>query len=180
VGLQAGRAPRAGQPPTDMLVGTELMFGKYLMIYVIVIGACGACVGGVWLLSGPLGFEAINPFAARNVARNVPKRTPCHDDWQKCGSNYEVVNEYDGVAYARSACAVGLAGIVKYGEPRWSSPFKFASYIIGVDTPMTGVLMLIEPDVQLQNGFGAMVHSKASCRYDLRGRKVLEVTAAAR
>jgi len=34
---------------------------------------------------------------------------------------------------------------------------------------MTGVLMLIEPDVQLQNGFGAMVHSKASCRYDLRG-----------
>ena len=38
----------------------------------------------------------------------------------------------------------------------------------------------IEPDAQLSNGFGAMVHSRVTCAYDLRAKRVLSVDVAPR
>jgi hypothetical protein len=39
----------------------------------------------------------------------------------------------------------------------------------------SGTVTLIENDAQFQNGFGAMVHSTATCTYDLNTKQVTNV-----
>ena len=40
-------------------------------------------------------------------------------------------------------------------------------------------LVLVERDAQFQNGFGAMVHSRVECTYDLAGKKVIDIKITA-
>jgi hypothetical protein len=68
---------------------------------------------------------------------------------------------------------------VQYGEPKWPgflSGGGFASFHPGTDYISTGIAVAIEPDVQIENAFGAMVHSTAICRYDLNAQSVVDVS----
>lgn len=62
----------------------------------------------------------------------------------------------------------------KYGSPKWPW-LSFGSFRGGKDYVETGQVIAIEPDAQFQNGFGAMVHSRVVCRYDLNADKVTDV-----
>jgi hypothetical protein len=63
----------------------------------------------------------------------------------------------------------------KYGEPKFPPVIAFGSFSWVGDYKKTGMMVLFEPDAQFQNGFGAMVHSTVSCKYDMNSKEVLDV-----
>jgi len=76
------------------------------------------------------------------------------------------MNHYWKTGEAQRACKEALGKSVKFGDPEWTWG-AFGSFRIGDDYPKTGLLKLVDPDVQIPNGFGAKVHSKVECWYDL-------------
>jgi len=56
--------------------------------------------------------------------------------------------------------------LAKFGSPVWPW-FAFGSFYSGDNYVKTGIAVLVEPDAQFQNGFGAMVHSRVVCTYDM-------------
>jgi hypothetical protein len=55
---------------------------------------------------------------------------------------------------------------------------SFSTFHAGDDYPKTGRIVLIEKDAQFSNAFGAMVHSRVTCTYDLDQKKVVDVSIA--
>ena len=113
----------------------------------------------------------------------APSRTtgPCKDDWRGCSDNEDLVNHYSGYSDAQRRCKEKAMENARYGTPVWPGFFDggaFGSFRKGTDYVSTGVVISIEPDVQFQNGFGAMVHSTARCRYDLNLKAVIAVEVA--
>lgn len=51
----------------------------------------------------------------------------------------------------------------------------FETFIGGSDYVKKGVAIAIENNAQFQNGFGAMVHAKVTCFYDLNAQSVKDV-----
>jgi hypothetical protein len=92
-------------------------------------------------------------------------------DWSKCADNTAIAQNTSLWHKIGAACMSALENNVKYGAPKWPW-MPFSNYNYGMDYVLTGKAVAIEPNVQLQNGFGAMVHSKAVCTYDLRAEKV--------
>jgi hypothetical protein len=62
----------------------------------------------------------------------------------------------------------------KYGSPDWPW-LAFSSFYKGKNYVTSGMAVAIEPDAQFSNGFGAKVHSRVTCSYDLRAKRVTDV-----
>ena len=63
----------------------------------------------------------------------------------------------------------------RYGAPKFAW-FSFGSFLPGGDYPRTGIVTATEPDAQFSNGFGAMVHTRVICQYDLNRDIVTHVS----
>jgi hypothetical protein len=75
----------------------------------------------------------------------------------------------------RSECKKQANAQAKYGTPIWPSR-AFLDYFGGLDYPrLPGIVVAIEPDAQFSNGFGAMVHSRVECKYNLQEKEVIRV-----
>jgi hypothetical protein len=102
----------------------------------------------------------------------------CKSDWTKCADNRDMANNFDGWFHVKFGCKTAATDRAKYGTPEWPT-FFFSSFYPGTNYS-TGIVTLIEPDAKFQNGFGAMVHSRVQCEFDLRADKVINVTIAQR
>jgi hypothetical protein len=103
----------------------------------------------------------------------------CRSDWAKCADNEQLANSYSQWTKAQVACKFEANAQAKYGTPTWPW-LPFGRFYKGKDYVSSGRAVLIEPDAQFQNGFGAMVHSEVTCAYDLRAQRVIDVSISAR
>jgi hypothetical protein len=88
------------------------------------------------------------------------------------------VNNYTKYYEVRAACEIEATGKARYGTPVWPgfwSGGAFQSFHNGTDYVKTGIVLAIEPDAQFQNGYGAMVHSRVFCKYNLTAKNVVGV-----
>ena len=115
-------------------------------------------------------LAAASSSPARVVA--PPPTATCATDYTVCKDNADLVNNYDKIIDAQSACRSTTDASVKYGNPDWPW-LPFGSYFPGNTYVKAGVVRLAEDKVQIQNGFGAMVHSQVICDYDLKAKKVV-------
>jgi hypothetical protein len=103
----------------------------------------------------------------------------CSSDWHVCKDNADLVNNYQGWSSVQSACQNKVDSEVQYGEPKWPGFWAggpFSNFYPGTDYISTGIAVVVEKDVQIENAFGAMVHSTAICRYDLSTQTVLDAS----
>jgi hypothetical protein len=128
---------------------------------------------------GILFILAVIGFKAGDSAPSAPASPSCKSDWTLCTDNSDMANNYKGWFDVKYDCKEQATDMAKYGTPEWPSAFYFASFYPGTNYK-TGLVTVIEPKAKFQNGFGAMVHSKVVCEYDLRTKKVTNVTISAR
>lgn len=113
---------------------------------------------------------------SQTVQGQAPAVSSCSSDWHACKDNADLVNNYVGWAEVRAACQTEVDNEVQYGEPKWPGLWSggaFETFMTGTNYVSTGIVVAIEKDVQIENAFGAMVHSTAYCRYDLNSKEVL-------
>jgi hypothetical protein len=103
----------------------------------------------------------------------------CRADWSRCADNAEIANNYSRWFDVKYDCQREANSRARYGEPVWPS-YSFGSFLSGKDFVTSGIAVAIEPDAQFQNGFGAKVHARVVCKYDLRTRRVIDVVITAR
>ena len=104
---------------------------------------------------------------------------PCRSDWTKCADNAQLVNHYSDWSHVQVECKHAANDGAKYGNPDW--PWAaFGSFYKGNNYISSGIAVAVEPDAQFSNGFGAMVHSRVTCTYDLRAKRVTDVVVSAR
>jgi len=113
----------------------------------------------------------------KHLAEQEAAINACRNDWSKCADNGEIVNKYSDWSMVQVRCKIAADNQARYGDPQWPSGY-FGTYLRGNDYVKTGVAVAIEPDARFQNGFGAMVHSEVICKYDLRAKKVVDVSIA--
>lgn len=104
---------------------------------------------------------------------------PCHSDWTKCADNGQLVNHYSDWTHVQVECKHAANDRAKYGNPDWPW-IPFGSFHEGNNYVTSGVAIAIEPDAQFSNGFGAKVHSRVICSYDLRAKRVTDVNISPR
>jgi hypothetical protein len=129
----------------------------------------GLFVAGIVALGHFVGESPIDSAASDNATPS------CKSDWHLCADNSDLMNNFHGVIHWGSACKWEAAKLAKYGEPKFPWAFPFATFHSGNDYVKDGKAILIEPDAQFQNGFGAMVHTRIECVYDIAGDKVVSV-----
>jgi predicted nucleic acid-binding Zn ribbon protein len=98
----------------------------------------------------------------------------CRSDWTKCADNEQLVNQYSDWSLVQVRCKRAANDRAKYGSPDWPW-LAFGSFYKGNNYVTAGIAVAIEPDAQFSNGFGAMVHSRVTCTYDLRANRVTDV-----
>jgi hypothetical protein len=102
----------------------------------------------------------------------------CAGDWHKCADNEDLVNNYDKMMDAKIDCQSAANKLATYGTPKWGYEIGiFSKFYRGNDYPRTGIVRLIDDDVQFSNMFGGMQHYIVSCKYDLANKRVLDVKA---
>lgn len=101
----------------------------------------------------------------------------CSKFWETCEDNSDLANNYDGWTDASVACEMATENRVRYGKPDWGGWFRtsFGTFYSGDSYVKDGTAILIEDDVKLQNGFGAMVRSEVECFYDLETEAVTSI-----
>jgi hypothetical protein len=104
----------------------------------------------------------------------------CRSDWTKCADNAQLANNYSRWFDAKAACKTEANERAQYGTPVWPWLSYFGTFRTGKDYVTSGIAVAIEPDAQFQNGFGAMVHSRVTCTYDLRAQRVVSVDISPR
>jgi hypothetical protein len=103
----------------------------------------------------------------------------CRYDWKKCTDNGQLVNHYSDWTHVQVECKHAANDQAKYGNPEW--PWgAFGSFYKGDNYITSGIAVAVEPDAQFSNGFGAMVHSRVTCRYDLGAKLVTDVLISPR
>jgi hypothetical protein len=102
----------------------------------------------------------------------------CRSDWTKCADNEQLVNSYSDWSLVKVRCKRAANDSAKYGNPDWPW-FSFGTFYKENNYVTSGIAVAIEPDAQFSNGFGAMVHSKVICTYDLRAKRVTNVAVSA-
>ena len=109
-------------------------------------------------------------------------KNECRSDWAKCANNAEIVNDYSKWTHVQADCKTAANGQARYGKPDWGSWSRptFGTYVVGNSYVTSGIAVAVDPDVQFQNGFGAMVHSRVTCTYDLRSERVIGVDISPR
>ena len=98
----------------------------------------------------------------------------CRSDWNKCADNAQLANNNLGYARAQRECKSEATERARYGTPVWLW-FSFSTFYKGKEYTTTGTAILIEPDAQFSNAFGAMAHSTVICTYDLRTERVINI-----
>lgn len=104
--------------------------------------------------------------------------TGCAGNYKSCKDNADLINNYDQMGKifdAKVACKRAIGDHVKYGSPEWGALVGFGSYRRGDDFPKTGIIMLVDDNVKIQNMYGTKVNSTVACEYDLNYRKVLTI-----
>ena len=104
-----------------------------------------------------------------------PQMTECRSDWTKCTDNKAFVNDSGRWLNVKVRCGIATEERVRYGSPKWPSGI-FGSYLEGDSYIKTGIVEALEPDVQIQNQFGAWEHMQVECKYDIKTKTVLDIT----
>jgi hypothetical protein len=132
---------------------------------------CGG-VAGLMLI----GIIVLIVIGSRQDADN--KANPsCKSDWRLCSDNADLINNFGDITRGQSYCKIEAEKLAKYGTPKFPW-LAFSTFHKGSDYVKTGIAVLLEKDAQFQNGFGAMVHSTVTCRYDLNRQEVLDASVA--
>lgn len=130
----------------------------------------------------PGSASSVTSSSTPATAPSQPAAPTCSSDWKECKNNADLANNYVGWTNARADCEVTFENEVQYGTPKfpsfWSGEQAFGNFLGGSDYISTGIAILISRDVQIQNQFGAMVHSTVYCKYNLSTQKVLDVTVS--
>ena len=103
----------------------------------------------------------------------------CRSDWIKCADNEQLVNQYSDWSLVEVRCKSAANDQAKYGSPDWPW-LAFGSFYKGHNYVTSGIAVAIEPDAQFSNGFGAKVHSRVTCTYDLGAKRVTDVSISPR
>jgi hypothetical protein len=106
----------------------------------------------------------------------------CISDWSKCKDNSDLARNWSGFAEVQVDCKYATNDRAKYDTPQYTSgyPGYFSSFRSGNSAIETGKMLVIDNDVKMQNGFGAWARTKVYCEYDLRNKKVLNISTADR
>lgn len=103
---------------------------------------------------------------------------PCKIDWRQCKNTFDLAINYERFFEIPTSCKAAANRKAEYGTPVWpgfSSGGPFGNIRAG-DQVVNGLVLVIEPDAQFQNEFGAMVHSTVFCQYDLKTKTVVSVS----
>jgi len=114
----------------------------------------------------------------KNTPDTPNQGSKCASDIHACRDNADIANNSNKYAYAREECKDQAGQMAKYGTPVWPGFFSggaFGSFSVGQDGPSTGVMTLVEPNAQFQNGFGAMVHVTVRCEYNFNTESVINI-----
>lgn len=103
----------------------------------------------------------------------------CKTNWTLCTDNADLENNYLVDSSAPFDCKQEAIQRAKYGDPKFPWAYPFSTFYTGDQYPKTGIAILVEKAAQYQNGFGAMVHTRVTCTYDLRAKKVLNIEISA-
>jgi hypothetical protein len=172
---QAVSCPHCGRPLLDAAAAAAQVAPppaapKKKMGCLTVIGILFAIGFGISLLSNN---DSNTTGSANNKAAST--QPDCRTDWTKCPDNEALVNDYNGWVEVQVACKRSATKQARYGTPEWPW-LSFSTFRKGSDYATTGTAIAIEPDAQFSNGFGAMVHSKVICQYDLRKKQVIDIS----
>ena len=156
-------------------------FPNYSPVTVLVraqakVGRIASCAGvrafaivGFWVIA----------IAASLPTSAAPPSSGCSTDWHQCKNDVDLFQNFQGISDIQAACKAGVESATK-SEIRWPSPYF--SYFRGSEATKTtvesGVVFLIEPNVQYPNELGAMLYSTITCSYDLNQRKVVGLTVS--
>jgi hypothetical protein len=127
----------------------------------------------VLMLIGIVGLIAIGSYQDGGNKANPS----CKSDWHLCSDNADLINNFGDITRGQAYCKIEAEKLAKYGTPKFPW-LAFSTFHRGSDYVNTGIAVLLEKDAQFQNGFGAMVHSTVTCRYDLNRREVLDATVS--
>jgi hypothetical protein len=131
-------------------------------------------IGTVLLLL--LGFGVLLGGKEWFSASSVPSVPSCKTDWTRCTDNADLVNNYSKMIDAKIDCQIAANKLATYGTPVWGYAIGiFGKFLRGSDFPRTGIVRLVDDDVQFSNAFGATQHYMVSCKYDLGKKRVLDV-----
>jgi TonB family protein len=122
---------------------------------------------------GSIGASPAHVEPTPPAATTAKGGSSCEEDWQRCVDNSDLVNNYSGWTYVQAACKTAIDDKVQYGKPKWRWFVSLSRFLKGDDYVKSGKAVAIDPDVQLQNMYGAMVHAKVWCTFDLRAKKVI-------
>ena len=185
-GQPNGAAPQTAKPPPAPPPkkkghGCLMVIGIFVVLIIVII-AIGSNSSNN---SSPSGNQNPTSQSSSSDSGNVgaqpssPPAPACDSDWHACKDNADLVNHSPIWGRVQSACQDKVDSEVQYGEPKWPgfwSGGAFGTYFTGTSYVSTGIAIAVEKDVQIENAFGAMVHSTATCRYDLNSQTVLDVS----
>jgi hypothetical protein len=123
-------------------------------------------------------FFGVPFFAGSHNQKNDNQATGCAGNYRSCKDNADLINNYDPMGKmidAKVACKQAIRDHVKYGSPEWGALSQFGSYRRGDDSPKTGIIMLVDENVKIQNMYGAKVNSTVACEYNFNSVKVLTI-----
>jgi hypothetical protein len=165
ISTQAASCPNCGHPLAKSAVNTphnKVSFGRFIVLVLFLVGVM------IYWNSG-------------NNQTTAPTEhdDSCRADWQKCADNGQLVNHYSDWSHVQVECKNAANGQAKYGNPDWPW-FPFGTFHAGNNYITSGIAIAVEPDAQFSNGFGGMVHSRVTCTYDLRAKRVTSVDISAK
>lgn len=170
---QAAACPQCGHPIAPAIIRQTAPTAAPSRNASKIIGA----VVGMLVIGGLLAYCAASVVGPQPTITSASAAPSCATDWTLCTDNGDMANHYLQWSDARAACDVAAEQDAAYGSPKlpWLS---FSSFYRG-NSYSSGIAVLSEHDAQLQNQYGAMVHTELVCRYDLRAEQVLTLTAGA-
>lgn len=121
--------------------------------------------------------ESTRPISAKPAPAETRTHGGCKSDWRQCLDNADLINNFGEITRGEVSCLYAAKKLAKYGTP--SFPFlSFSNFRSGNDYVRTGLAVLIEPNAEFQNGFGAVAHTKVTCTYDLASQTVTDIGIA--
>jgi len=184
VSTQAASCPNCGHPVAKS-GGSEFAMPKQvagLLAILVVIGVVAFVIVGKQTSDPPTAQNPTTP--PKPATQATPPKPPtqadlCRSDWTKCADNEQLVNNYRNWSDVQVDCQYAANERAKYGNPDWPW-IPFGSFYAGNNYISSGIATAIETDAQFSNGFGAKVHSRVTCRYDLRAKRVMDVNISPR
>lgn len=136
-------------------------------------GCGGAAVIGVIVV-----VAVLIGIGSNSNDKTTPQQASCASNWHLCTDNADIANHYSDYSSAKASCQIEAEKLAKYGSPKW--PWvAFGHFYNDGSAAKSGIITLIEPDAQFQNGFGAMAHSTVTCTYNLNTKIVTNVVVGA-